>query len=92
LPNVTDEPRPQIARALPLVFEVIDQNTYQGQELAPTFSLQPSAAQELMDELWRCGLRPTAGHGSAGAIAATERHLEDMRALVFKTPAPKRTA
>jgi hypothetical protein len=51
----------------------------------PTFSLTPEAAQSLMDELWRCGLRPTEGSGSAGSLAATERHLADMRALVFKT-------
>ena len=42
-------------------------------------------AQELMDRLWTAGLRPTEGRGSAGALAATERHLEDMRKLVFHT-------
>lgn len=44
------------------------------------------AAQELMDQLWSAGLRPTEGKGSAGSLAATERHLADMRALVFKMP------
>lgn len=43
------------------------------------------AAQTLMDDLWACGVRPTEGKGSAGALSATERHLEDMRALVFGT-------
>lgn len=56
--------------------------------LAPTMMLAPDAAQELMDELWQCGFRPTEGTGSAGSLAATQRHLEDMRALVFKTKAP----
>lgn len=41
----------------------------------PTLSLDGQAAQQLMDELWRCGLRPTEGTGSAGALAAVERHL-----------------
>lgn len=41
-------------------------------------------AQQLMDDLWRCGLRPTEGKGSAGQLTATEYHLEDMRKLVFK--------
>ena len=50
----------------------------------PAFSLSMLAGQELMDELWRCGLRPTEGTGSAGALAATQKHLEDMRTLVFK--------
>jgi hypothetical protein len=31
-----------------------------------------------------CGLRPSEGTGSAGALAATERHLKDMQRLVFK--------
>jgi hypothetical protein len=46
-------------------------------------------AQSLIDELWVIGLRPSEGTGSAGALAATQRHLEDMRALVFKSPPPK---
>jgi hypothetical protein len=49
----------------------------------PTVVLSRDAAQELIDELWRCGLRPSEGSGSAGALAATERHLADMRALSF---------
>lgn len=47
----------------------------------PTFHLQPEQAQFLMDELWDCGLRPTEGKGSAGALAATEAHLKDMRQI-----------
>ena len=41
-------------------------------------------AQQMMDALWNVGIRPTEGVGSAGSLAATIRHLEDMRALVFK--------
>jgi hypothetical protein len=36
-----------------------------------------------MDALWSIGTRPTEGTGSAGAMAATVKHLEDMRKLVF---------
>jgi hypothetical protein len=46
--------------------------------------LQDCQAQDLMDKLWMAGLRPTEGKGSAGALAATERHLKDMRKLVFE--------
>ena len=49
----------------------------------PTMSLTNDQAQGLMDELWRCGLRPTEGSGSAGSLAATERHLNDMRAIAL---------
>jgi hypothetical protein len=53
----------------------------------PTFDLRPEAAQALMDSLWDAGLRPSEGSGSAGAMAATQKHLEDMRTLIFNRPA-----
>jgi hypothetical protein len=49
----------------------------------PLLSLRVSDAQVLIDDLWRCGLRPTEGAGSAGALAATQAHLKDMQRLVF---------
>lgn len=50
----------------------------------PTFSLLPDEAQELIDNLWQLGFRPSEGTGSAGQLAATQKHLEDMRKLVFE--------
>lgn len=66
--------------ATPLSFE------RQAPDIAtePTFRLRKDAAQELIDGLWQCGLRPSEGTGSAGALAATQAHLQDMRALVFE--------
>lgn len=55
-----------------------------GRENPPTLRLYLTEAQQLMDEFWRCGLRPSEGSGSAGSLAATERHLADMRRLVEK--------
>lgn len=55
-----------------------------GMPVKSSLEIEPEVAQVLMDDLWRCGLRPTEGSGSAGALAATERHLEDMRTLVFE--------
>ncbi len=52
--------------------------------LDPVLRIEPGQAQQLMDELWRAGIRPTDGAGSVGQLAATERHLEDMRKLVFE--------
>lgn len=49
-----------------------------------TLSLDREAAQELMDNLWQCGLRPTEGSGSAGALAATQKHLDDMQKISFE--------
>jgi len=68
----------------PVVLKVCEEDVFTSTPL-PFLSLEPEAAQNLMDELWNAGLRPTEGTGSAGSLAATERHLADMRALVFKT-------
>jgi hypothetical protein len=74
----------QLSIALPLMFKTLtNEERMSGFETAPAMSLKPSDAQVFMDELWRCGIRPTEGAGSAGQMAATERHLEDMRKLVF---------
>lgn len=66
-----------------ITFHKFDEHD-QGVALEPTFKVSPEAAQTLMDELWRCGLRPSDGTGSAGQLGATEKHLSDMRALVAK--------
>lgn len=50
----------------------------------PALNLSIDQAQFLMDELWSVGLRPTQGKQSEGMVAATERHLSDMRALVCR--------
>jgi len=55
-----------------------------GIEIDPTMSIQLEEAQQFMDELWRIGLRPSEGTGSAGSLAATQKHLEDMRKLTFQ--------
>ena len=55
-----------------------------GTGLSPAFSIDNDVAQKMMDSLWDCGIRPSEGTGSAGAMAATQKHLEDMRTLVFK--------
>ena len=67
--------------ARPALFEAEDDA---GEKtLEPVLSMNEKAAQELMDALWDVGLRPTEGSGSAGSLAATERHLKDMRAIAM---------
>lgn len=67
--------------AKPVEFVKTDEND--AYDVEPALSLPMESAQQLMDELWRCGLRPSEGSGSSGSLAATERHLGDMRALAF---------
>lgn len=52
------------------------------EELPSACALQPEQAQELMDDLFRCGIRPSSGKGSAGQLKAIENHLSDMRKIV----------
>lgn len=54
-----------------------------GDIVHPFLRLDVQTAQQLMDELWQCGLRPTEGTGSAGSLAATQAHLKDMRAIAM---------
>ena len=54
----------------------------EGQMYPYSWSIPLRCAQELMDDLWNCGIRPSEGTGSAGSLAATQAHLKDMRKLV----------
>ena len=53
-----------------------------GMPSGPFLELSYEDAQNLMDELYHCGVRPTEGAGTAGSMKATQNHLEDMRAIV----------
>lgn len=76
-----------IARAEPVEFVMKRAN--RAEVVNPTFRLEQETAQAFMDALWDCGIRPAQGTGSAGSLAATERHLEDMRKLVFDVKTKK---
>lgn len=45
--------------------------------------LTPEDAQNLLDELWRAGVRPTdqQDHGTTGHVKALEHHAEVMEAI-----------
>lgn len=55
-----------------------------GREYEPSLSLEVEEAQQLMDQLYACGITPSKERGSAGQLDAVKYHLEDMRKLVFK--------
>jgi len=55
-----------------------------AQRIDPVFTLTQEEAQTLANALWEAGIRPTGGHGSAGEREAMQRHLDDMRKLVFE--------
>jgi hypothetical protein len=56
-----------VARAQPPVWQTFDPKDL-ATPYEPTLSLPPETAQQLMDELWTCGLRPKEGKGCAHQI------------------------
>ena len=72
-----------ICIAQPIQFKCDSSETRAEMQPVATLILKRDDAQKLMDELWNVGLRPTEGSGSAGMMAATQDHLQDMRRLVF---------
>lgn len=69
------------AVGLPLAFQAVPRGKLAPQQ--PVLELSISDAQQLMDELWNVGLRPSEGSGSAGQLAAVQNHLEDMRTIAM---------
>lgn len=54
--------------------------------LAPPGSalrLTEDDAQQIMNELWRVGIRPRGGEGSVAQVDALQRHLADMRKIAL---------
>lgn len=78
VPTSPDEP---YLTAKPLIMETV-KTLYE--EAIPTTTIKSEAAQELMDDLWACGLRPSEGTGSAGQLAAVQAHLKDFKTILFK--------
>ena len=52
-------------------------------ELPVAIRLQEKVTQQLMDEMWACGIRPSNGEGNIGELNATSCHLNDMRKIAF---------
>ena len=54
-----------------------------------SFWLSQDMAQQLADDLYRCGVRPTEAAGSAGSMFAVQEHLKDLRRMLFDGPRTK---
>lgn len=56
----------------------------------PTAGLDDAQCQQLIDDLFAAGFRPTEGRDAAGALSAMTAHLADMRQIAFnKLEVPK---
>lgn len=63
--------------------KVVLEQREDGDACEPTFRMTPHDAQELFDQLWSCGLRPTNAGTVSGELTSTRLHLDDMRRIVF---------
>jgi hypothetical protein len=71
------------------VKEIVTEPVSENACVEPTLTISRDNAQTLMDDLWQAGFRPTEGTGSAGSLAATERHHADMRRIALAHPGLK---
>lgn len=73
----------RLCYALPIQLQMTEPNEASSGQ--PMIRLSESDSgetlQSLMDELWKVGIRPK-DIGTAGHLSATQKHLEDMRAIV----------
>lgn len=61
-----------------------------GDDVEPFLRLDAKAVQQLMDDLWHAGVRPTNVKHSDERVDAMEKHLQDMRRLAFESIADVR--
>lgn len=52
----------------------------EGERVNPLTTLSPPETQQLFNELWRIGYRPSKGYQEG--MEATQNHLSDMRKIV----------
>lgn len=64
--------------------DIVFHKKEEGEMLSPSLVIDGDSAQQLMDDLYQCGIRPSEASGSVGQLSATERHLKDMQRIVFK--------
>lgn len=54
-------------------------------EIVQPFATIPlEAAQQLMDDLWRAGIRPAHNEHTAETVKALQDHTKDLRRVAFK--------
>jgi hypothetical protein len=75
--RVVDKDNHAIAREITM--EIVSQ----GVVVPVAAIIHPDAAAQMMDDLWRLGIRPTSGTGDYGHVESLKNHLCDMRTIAF---------
>lgn len=63
--------------------DVVLEKQFVGNLGSPSFHLNQEEAQQLFDDLWLAGFRPTEGYKGPEAFVAQGEHLKDMRKMLF---------
>lgn len=71
-------------RHVQITLTVADQPLRDGFMVPESAFLTERDCQDLMNELWRLGIRPANGQGAGAHVEAINAHLQDMRRLVFE--------
>jgi len=74
-------PDDRIAVLTNMEFTTVERNARAGVDFE-ALEIPIWSAQELMDSLWDCHLRPSEGSGSAGALRAVEHNRDDLKEIV----------
>jgi len=81
-----DPVRDTLAIAQTLVFDVHENGSCMTFPQEPALFIKDEdthCLQELMDELWRAGIRPSASKAGDAQISAMQSHIDDLRAITF---------
>lgn len=62
---------------------IIMEDVDPGMLQEPLIRLTTQAAQELINDLWSAGLRPSEAKNTRDEVNAIKAHLEDMRQITF---------
>ena len=76
---IRDESNPrQFSVGQPIEFTPIDEGEWHG----PAAELEYDEAVQLMNELWRVGIRPTDQLSTSGEKEAMAEHIKDLRKVL----------
>lgn len=75
-----------ISFAQPITINTFPREEVEAVAMNPLLQLEPDdkqCLQELMDDLWHIGIRPTEGKAGDSVVNALKDHLSDMRKIAF---------
>jgi hypothetical protein len=72
-----------VERPVSFAAEIKMEATTPGMYRNPSLRIPFESAQELMDALWNCNIRPTDQPDRSGEIAALKAHISDLQRMAF---------